>query len=203
MERSQIKYDIPDEWLKNKEKGLCPVCAKTKDEFEKNQRTYCSKKCADKYRSKIYVWQDIRNEFLRDNGKICAMCGITEKKGNLLRKKKFEEAIEEWKNKGGVKKIKKQILKVIAELESLFNDEKKILNKPYFHFHLDSEGYPNEWDFSKYEPSFEVDHIIAVVNGGDMFDKNNLQVLCNECHRKKTKKDMKKRVKGNKKLNSK
>ena len=37
---------------------------------------------------------------------------------------------------------------------------------------------------------FEVDHIVAIVNGGKEFDKGNLQVLCSDCHKKKTKQDL-------------
>jgi 5-methylcytosine-specific restriction endonuclease McrA len=38
---------------------------------------------------------------------------------------------------------------------------------------------------------FEVDHKIAIVNGGGEFDVENLQVLCKDCHISKTKSDMK------------
>lgn len=37
----------------------------------------------------------------------------------------------------------------------------------------------------------EVDHIIAVVNGGNYFDKKNLQTLCRVCHGIKTSEDLK------------
>ena len=37
---------------------------------------------------------------------------------------------------------------------------------------------------------FDVDHILAIVNGGDEWDENNLQVLCTDCHKEKTKEDM-------------
>ena len=39
----------------------------------------------------------------------------------------------------------------------------------------------------------EVDRIVAIVNGGDEWDRNNLQVLCHKCHLKKTRLDMYKR----------
>ena len=35
----------------------------------------------------------------------------------------------------------------------------------------------------------EVDHKIAIMNGGDEFDKENLQVLCYQCHKDKTRID--------------
>lgn len=36
----------------------------------------------------------------------------------------------------------------------------------------------------------QVDHILAIVNGGEMWDEKNLQTLCYNCHKKKTKKDL-------------
>lgn len=38
---------------------------------------------------------------------------------------------------------------------------------------------------------FEVDHILPLVLGGSMWDEKNHQVLCYECHKKKTADDMK------------
>lgn len=32
----------------------------------------------------------------------------------------------------------------------------------------------------------ELDHIIALVNGGGMWNTDNLQLLCNQCHKEKT-----------------
>lgn len=37
----------------------------------------------------------------------------------------------------------------------------------------------------------EMDHIIAIILGGHPWDERNLQALCPECHRKKTKSDVK------------
>lgn len=36
----------------------------------------------------------------------------------------------------------------------------------------------------------EVDHIKAIVNQGEMWDKNNLRVLCHKCHLEKTRSDL-------------
>jgi len=36
----------------------------------------------------------------------------------------------------------------------------------------------------------EVDHIKAIVNKGDMWNKDNLRVLCHKCHCKKTRHDL-------------
>lgn len=49
------------------------------------------------------------------------------------------------------------------------------------------------------KPGNEVDHIKAIVNGGAMWDYDNLRVLCHNCHCKKTGKDVyiKNRLKAN------
>lgn len=39
----------------------------------------------------------------------------------------------------------------------------------------------------------EVDHIKALVNGGDMWAEDNLRTLCHSCHLKKTRLDLYKR----------
>lgn len=36
----------------------------------------------------------------------------------------------------------------------------------------------------------EIDHVVPICLGGDYFDRNNLQLLCYDCHAEKTKKDM-------------
>jgi len=38
----------------------------------------------------------------------------------------------------------------------------------------------------------QIDHVVAIINGGDYFDKDNLQTLCKECHVRKTKQDIRK-----------
>lgn len=37
-----------------------------------------------------------------------------------------------------------------------------------------------------------VDHIMPIALGGDEWDMKNLQTLCEECHKKKTRRDIKK-----------
>ncbi len=36
------------------------------------------------------------------------------------------------------------------------------------------------------DPATEVDHIIAIANGGDVHDTDNMQSVCRPCHRWKT-----------------
>lgn len=43
------------------------------------------------------------------------------------------------------------------------------------------------------DKGLELDHIVALTNGGDMWEKSNLRLLCHGCHVKKTKVDMMKK----------
>lgn len=36
----------------------------------------------------------------------------------------------------------------------------------------------------------EIDHKLAIMNGGEMWEEDNLQVLCHRCHLRKTKSDL-------------
>lgn len=64
---------------------------------------------------------------------------------------------------------------------------------------LATEGFaPEEIAACPYEvkssdpfESFQVDHILAIMNGGNEWEINNLQVLCPDCHKIKTKTDLK------------
>ena len=42
-------------------------------------------------------------------------------------------------------------------------------------------------------PSTDVDHIVALADGGVFFDRENLQGLCGSCHRAKTGEDNRRR----------
>lgn len=42
----------------------------------------------------------------------------------------------------------------------------------------------------KHVPAVLVHHIKRIVDGGDIFDKDNLMALCDRCHREKHKKDI-------------
>ncbi|MFQ5786576.1 MAG: HNH endonuclease [Thermodesulfobacteriota bacterium] len=192
MKRKDIFYDIPDEWIINRNKGLCPVCAKTKDEFEKNRKIYCSQKCSDEYGSKIYVWQTLRDEFLKEKGEVCNECGITEKKLNEEKKQKIKDAQEKFKKncKEKIEYEKKEIMEEIDKLHKmLFDDDLLLEDRGYLMGYPSSRGI-SFVDIGFQHRSFEVDHIIAIANGGNQWDKSNLQVLCNICHKKKTAKDI-------------
>jgi 5-methylcytosine-specific restriction protein A len=45
----------------------------------------------------------------------------------------------------------------------------------------------------KITPYHTIDHIIPIIEGGEWLDLDNLQTLCDTCHRKKTAKEVHKR----------
>jgi hypothetical protein len=115
MARQSTHINIPEEYKKNEDKGLCRVCGKPKSQWDKGRRKYCSDDCWWKYQQCFYTWDKLRKEILARD-KVCTNCGSAK--------------------------------------------------------------------------NLEVDHIIAIVNGGKMWDKNNLRVLCHRCHVQKTKQDL-------------
>jgi len=192
--RENIKYDIPKEWVENFKKGCCPVCAKTKFEFDKGMKVYCSKKCRIEYSKRIFTWQEKRDNVIKCRGEKCQKCGNT--------KEIFDK-----RNKKIKTKIYMDYLKEHPELVEL--KRKELMDKAENYYKkaqmLDGIKDYSEEDYEirpdvPYEIikgndkwlSFEVDHIIAVALGGDFWDEANLQVLCSICHKEKTKKDAKK-----------
>ncbi|MCK5023289.1 MAG: HNH endonuclease [Candidatus Aenigmarchaeota archaeon] len=121
--RQQIRKIIPDEYHENERNGLCRVCGKTRDQWEKRRSVFCSEECSKKYQKCFYTWAELRAKILKERGANCEKC-----------------------------------------------------NK----------------DCSADTHELELDHITALVNGGDMWDESNLQLLCNRCHRKKTTLDLRK-----------
>ena len=74
MVRAQMCINIPQEYKDNESKGLCKVCGKSKEKFEKLRRVYCSEKCAVKYQECFMSWVTFRIKILKKNPK-CKECG--------------------------------------------------------------------------------------------------------------------------------
>ena len=117
MVRPYMRVSIPQEYKDNESKGLCKVCGKSKDKFEKGRRLYCGDDCYWKYQDCFLTWNKLRERVL----------------------KKFDSCIK-------------------------CNSKSQL----------------------------QVDHIIAIMNGGKAFEEENLQVLCYPCHKSKTLTDFKK-----------
>jgi 5-methylcytosine-specific restriction endonuclease McrA len=193
VEREIMKNDVPELWRQRAHAGLCPVCGKTQQEFKKGMRVYCSKKCRDEYASKYTFWTDVRNKFLREHGEYCDKCSITIDKYKMFVKEEKQKYREKLLLNP---KIRKQIeeerdVQLVKWSESWEERYKEIMDDHYILEHLfySSELY-EDLDLPNYI-SFEVDHKTAIVNGGDLWDVSNFQVLCTECHKKKTQDDLK------------
>lgn len=192
-----MQHNVPKEWLENRELGLCPVCAKSKEEFNKGRKIYCSSECSKKYAECFISWQEYKNRLL-DNP-VCAMCGLTqtsfEKSQKERLKKHNKELAEKYKDQIEAKKLEllreaeKEFLKKIEEIKNMSINDWEISSMLRNEF---DEKLKEDYTWRSF---FDVDHIVAITNGGDMWDKQNLQVLCIDCHKKKTKEDMK--AKGN------
>ncbi len=199
--RAQRRWNVSDEEIKNLKNGKC-WCGIPRTDFNKGQRIYCSVKHADDWHERTTFWNTLRDEFLSEHGSFCDKCGINEKKQQKLNDQneiKFRQTI--------AKKYPQVVEQErVFMLDKIENDYKNAMDDKYIIKHLSS------WDLEKYdiqlqEPrrkylELDVDHIIAIANGGDVFDKKNLQVLCNGCHKKKTKEDMILMRRNNKNLSS-
>jgi len=192
--RDNIRYDIPKEWIINFKKGCCPVCGKTKFEFNKRMKVYCSKKCQQEYSKRIYTWQELADNFKQEHGSFCDECKKTKEQ---LTKEKDDYKINKRKEflKNHPEIIEKQRKELMDRAEDYYQ---QAINLKEDDIHL--YQYHNEEELPYQYDTFEVDHKTAVCNGGDFWDKNNLQILCYNCHKNKTKKDLNKRTKGNDKL---
>src|SRR3990167_3107646 len=191
MVREKVWYDFPKEWVANLKNKLCPPCGKPKHEFAKRMRIYCSPKCREEYYSHIHDWSSIRDRFMGEKGDKCAACGISGKQSGENGRKLLKVAQQDFIRQNG-KEIENLRLDIIREADNLYNSamNDQLLMKEHGHrvgFPGDVFGYKNE--FRPVE--FEVDHKIAIVNGGHPWKEENLQVLCTPCHLEKTKKDVK------------
>ena len=197
MPRQLIKNDIPEHWQIRTKAGLCPVCGKDPSGFEKNMRVYCSKKCREKYASKYTTWDKMRKNVFERDGHICACCGITTKSHIEESRSKLESKLNDLLSNKIVLNVVESLradalIKLSEEYEKNFND---IMDDVVFIKRIKYNKMLPDSVRNAFRPpkpvSFEVDHKLAIVNGGDEWDMDNLQILCVDCHRKKTKLDMK------------
>jgi len=193
MPREQIHVDIPEEWNENMRHGRC-WCGKIKTKFEKGQKYYCSKAHAAEYSKRITFWSSFKREILEEQGERCKKCGRDRKQFEKDRDK-FEKKIILEESKKYPKAVHESRSVMLVELQKNFEN---IMTDEYVFEHMDWQlrekfAVPSSHDL--YDHQFfhvEVDHIKAVALGGKMWDKKNLQVLCSDCHKIKTKDDMNK-----------
>ena len=73
--RQQTRIRIPDIYHENENNGLCRVCGKTKDKWEKLRRIFCSEECSKKYQKCFFTWAELRAKILKERGSNCEQCG--------------------------------------------------------------------------------------------------------------------------------
>lgn len=193
MVREISKSDYSEEEIENLKLGKC-WCGKPKSEFDSIMRVYCSKQHQKEWYARTINWSIYKDDILEKNGKKCVECGVTPD----ATQERFEIAMQEWKTKiknlPDMKRLIDQLrVKKLNELEEkyqqIMDDDYLLEHDVYYDIRDEIGEKPNEYRF---EVRFDVDHKLAVALGGDMWDAENLQVLCTDCHKEKTKLDMKK-----------
>lgn len=192
MTREISKSDYTEEEIKNLENKKC-WCGKPRSEFDKNQRVYCSKKHQQEWYERTITWSVYKDEILAEMGEKCNKCGAI--KGDNIPKR--DKAVKDWiasivampDFKEMLNQVRVEKLNELEEkYQQIMDDDYLIEHEIYWNYRNKVGEKPHEYDF---EVRFDVDHIVAICNGGDGWDKKNLQVLCTDCHKQKTKEDMK------------
>ena len=193
MSREISKSDYSEEELENLKLKKC-WCGKPRSEFDKHMRVYCSKKHQQEWYKRTITWSVFKDDILEERGKKCVKCNVTPDDS----KPRFEKALQEWKKKIlAIPNFKQRLeslrIQKLNELEEkyqqIMNDDYLIEHGLYYDLREEYGNKPSDYEF---EVRFDVDHIIAVALDGDMWNKDNLQILCTDCHKNKTKEDMKK-----------
>ena len=145
----------------------------------------------------------IDREFLL-KGRKCFKCGISDEE---FGKQKDESEFEMKKHFARNGLMEKARLRFLEQSERYYKnafDEKELIEEAWRHSDWKQEReFKEEWAkthpiINEYRPNFEVDHIVAICNGGDEFNVENLQLLCLGCHKKNTREDLKKKREGEK-----
>jgi hypothetical protein len=193
MRRTYKRESFTDEELENLKLGRC-WCGKERQDFMKGMRVYCTPEHREIWASKTLTWQEFRNRFMNKHGKFCDSCGRKSSEDlyweqTAVQKKYINEHIPQIKPQIIAERLlrledryNRDFLQAISDDIDIYEAERYLKSK-----NIKLPTVSN----SRIDVAFEVDHKIAIVNGGPEFDENNLQVLCSDCHKKKTKTDLK------------
>lgn len=207
-------YTVFD-WAQERiDKKLCPVCGKPKSEWGNGKRKYCSDSCELMF---IYVccewqnWDHKRHLAIARDGQ-CIRCGHREIIENHRSESYYGfmnlryhviSHIEILNQRQNCTKENTTLHEFKCPRDNLYEDLEpgweNRQNWPDRHIrheiiclgcdYCETKCYSGFW-FRYVDPSsFIVDHIKPIALGGDEFDINNLQTLCPECNKRKTKMD--------------
>ena len=190
MAREPTKSDYTEEELANLRSGRC-WCGVPRPEFAKGLRVYCSIKHREEWYGRTISWSGYRDEIMGEREKRCVHCGLDD--DGL--EKKYAGEMKKWKRavlkdprvREQMEARRIEMLNRVEELYAEAMDDWGLARQAVrgFGYYDSSSGWPEP-----HRAGFEVDHIVAVALGGDMWDKKNLQILCTACHRAKTAKDV-------------
>ena len=163
IKREGQRVVIPPKYKKRIKDNLCPICSKPKKEWiRRKDWRCCSVDCTNKWNKDIYIWS--WPEFrLRVFRRDNFTCV------NCGFKARTERNIEGYLTGSGNTTYREWLENNYLVFEE--NDKKLIVG-----------------DDSK----LIADHIIPISLGGDEWEINNIQTLCIDCNKIKTKKDAKK-----------
>ena len=208
VQRETIKYMIPPEWAENEKQGLCPVCGISKKGFDPGMKKFCSEAHRQQYADKILFWDEIRVKVLQRDNYTCTECGITQEKAVeeyqlkkdtwredniqfLLKNPKFIDKYRA-EQQGRIQDRMDEIMKLLEIISSPRSIAEHVIDHSLYELDIAKIKLPHDFDVREVPHiSFEVDHITAIVNGGDQWSMDNLHTLCHDCHARKTKQDMK------------
>ncbi len=192
MVRSRQRWDVSDDEVANLKAKKC-WCGKERKEFDKFQRIYCTTAHQQDWHERTIFWDEFKDRFISKVGKTCKKCGREEN----YKEKEKNGKLDEWKEmlkRDHYDKIEQHRAELLQKIEE---DYTKAMDDDYVVDEMGRwggiTGVPEKPESYSgyYGHAFEVDHIVAITNGGSDFDETNLQVLCVDCHKVKTKIDMK------------
>lgn len=194
MPREVYRNDYSIDELKNIKNGKC-WCGKPRSEFNKRMRVYCCVKHREEWYKRTETWSNFRDRFIGKIGFVCKKC----KTSKELMKLNVKRDLKEWyvkikKNPKAMKVVEEERISFLYAIEENYKDamnDDKMIDRAFGFRYRDNDIVPQKPAESSFvESCFEVDHIYPVAAGGPMWDEKNLQVLCNPCHKQKTKVDL-------------
>ena len=189
------------------------------DPNRKRRSVTCSEKCGTEYNSKFVYWSNLSYKILKRDNFTCVKCGRNQNKLNEdieKKKQKLEHERKKWFLENvpasEMEKVKKAFIEEAEEYLDKANSyfiaslDQEVIRKvatdeffhedlPYAHMDKNEEWkkecpLPDPRDIEREKIELNVDHIRAITNGGDEWGESNLQTLCEDCHKQKTREDM-------------